>query len=81
MIAPRWSPDGRSLVATSSDMITMKLFDFKTQQWTIRHKGLVIFPTWSTDSQFIYFWGGETGATSYCDTFESASAVVRQSAL
>ena len=69
MIGPHWSPDGRSVVAISFDMITMKLFDFETQRWSIRHKGLVIFPTWSTDSQFIYFWGGETGATTYATIF------------
>jgi serine/threonine protein kinase len=69
MIGPYWSPDGRSVVAISFDMITMKLFDFETQRWSIRHKGLVIFPTWSTDSQFIYFWGGETGATTYATIF------------
>ncbi len=57
MTSPRWSPDGRFVVATSSDLRTMKLFDFKTQQWSILYKGLVIFPTWSMDSHSIYFMG------------------------
>jgi WD40-like Beta Propeller Repeat len=56
MFSPRWSPDGRRIVAVSFDLLTMKLFDLQTQQWSAVYKGsAAIFPTWSSDSHYIYF--------------------------
>jgi Tol biopolymer transport system component/DNA-binding winged helix-turn-helix (wHTH) protein len=53
---PRWSPDGRYLVAGSEDEIRLMIFDFKTQKWSgLPQKGLVDSPEWSRDSQLIYF--------------------------
>jgi WD40 repeat protein len=56
MTAPRWSPDGRRIVAQSYDLLTMKLFDVQTQQWSVLYKGgVTVFPTWSSDSRYIFF--------------------------
>ncbi len=56
MISPRWSPDGRWIVALSFDVMAMKLFDVNTQQWSVLYKGGgTVFPTWSSDSRYIYF--------------------------
>jgi DNA-binding winged helix-turn-helix (wHTH) protein/Tol biopolymer transport system component len=57
LFAPRWSPDGRYLEATSTeDREHLKIFDFKTEQWSeLPQKGTVDSPEWSHDSQFIYF--------------------------
>lgn len=34
----------------------MKIFDFETQRWSeVQPMGACSFPTWSSDSQFIYF--------------------------
>ena len=55
MISPRWSPDGRWIVAQSFDVKTMRLFDVKTQQWSVLYEGGSVFPTWSSDSRYIYF--------------------------
>jgi Tol biopolymer transport system component/predicted Ser/Thr protein kinase len=55
MTSPRWSPDGRWIVALSFDVQTMKLFDLKTQQWSVLYKGGTVSPTWSSDSRYIYF--------------------------
>jgi Tol biopolymer transport system component/DNA-binding winged helix-turn-helix (wHTH) protein len=54
---PRWSPDGRYLVAGESyDERKLKIFDFKTQQWsTLPQDGVVASPVWSRDSKFVYF--------------------------
>jgi len=54
---PRWSPDGRYLVAGESyDERKLKIFDFKTQQWsTLPQNGVVASPVWSRDSKSIYF--------------------------
>jgi Tol biopolymer transport system component/predicted Ser/Thr protein kinase len=56
MVAPRWSPDGRRIVAQSYDLLTIKLFDVQTQQWSVLYKGgVTVFPTWSSDSRYIFF--------------------------
>jgi Tol biopolymer transport system component len=55
MASPRWSPDGHWIVATSFDLLTMKIFDVETKQWSVLYKGEVAFPEWSKDSRFIYF--------------------------
>jgi Tol biopolymer transport system component len=56
MTVPRWSPDGRRIVAESYDFLTMKLFDVQTQQWSVLYKGgVTVFPTWSSDSRYIFF--------------------------
>ena len=58
LFSPRWSPDGRYIAALSPDNTTLKLFDFKTQQWTnwlVESAGAVSYPIWSADSQYIYF--------------------------
>ena len=39
LYAPRWSPDGRYIVAESSHMTALHLFDFQTQKWTELAKG------------------------------------------
>jgi Tol biopolymer transport system component/predicted Ser/Thr protein kinase len=56
MFSPRWSPDGRRIAAVSFDLLTMKLFDVQTQQWSVVYQGsAAIFPTWSSDSRYIFF--------------------------
>jgi serine/threonine protein kinase/Tol biopolymer transport system component len=55
LASPRWSPDGHWIVATSSDLLTMKVFDVKTKQWSVVYKGDAAFPSWSKDGRFIYF--------------------------
>ncbi|HMG02157.1 MAG TPA: winged helix-turn-helix domain-containing protein, partial [Edaphobacter sp.] len=54
--SPRWSPNGRFIAGLNAATGGMKIFDFETQRWSIvqltRGSG---WPTWSADSQFIYF--------------------------
>jgi Tol biopolymer transport system component len=53
---PRWSPDGRYLVAGSEDEMRLMLFDTRTQKWSeLPQKGVVDSPEWSRDGRFIYF--------------------------
>ena len=54
MWSPRWSPDGRYVVAKLGD--NLPLFDFATQRW--RNLPVDVdadFPAFSHDSRFIYF--------------------------
>ena len=58
LYSPRWSPDGRYVVAMPLDEKKLVLFDFATQQW----KDLAAFPhignpQWSPDSNYIYIDG------------------------
>jgi len=54
MFSPRWSPDGRYLVALTSDSSHMMLFDFSTQKWREIGKGTLSWINWSRDSQYVY---------------------------
>src|SRR5207249_3041825 len=54
LFSPRWSPDGRYLVALSLDFTKVMLFDFKTQTWSTWFTdaaGSVSYPLWSSDSK------------------------------
>jgi serine/threonine protein kinase/Tol biopolymer transport system component len=57
LFSPRLSPDGRYLAALSLDSSTLMLYDFASQKWSkwITEPGNVAYPSWSKDSQSIYF--------------------------
>ncbi len=53
--AIRWSPDGRYLAAMPFDSRSLMLFDFATQKWDEIAKISMGFPSWSKNSDYIYF--------------------------
>ena len=55
LFSPRWSPDGRYIVAMPVNSLSVVLFDFQTQKWTELIKGSTAFPNWSGDGKYIYF--------------------------
>jgi Tol biopolymer transport system component len=55
MFSPRWSPDGRYLVALRAHEQGLMVFDFKTRQWSVLVKELAGYPAWSHDGLFVYF--------------------------
>jgi hypothetical protein len=62
MWSPRWSPNGRFIAGLNTGLTGgMKVFDLETQRWSVLQRtGHCAFPTWSSDSRFIYFvhaWG------------------------
>jgi Tol biopolymer transport system component len=55
MYSPRWSPDGRYIVAMPLDSLSLVLFDFQSQKWSQLAKVRAGFPNWSRDGQYVYF--------------------------
>lgn len=56
MWSPRWSPDGRYVVAMMGGTESLTLLDFATQRWrTLPANGQTAFPAFSSDSHFVYF--------------------------
>jgi Tol biopolymer transport system component/DNA-binding winged helix-turn-helix (wHTH) protein len=65
--SPRWSPDGRYIVAETNDSKELKLFDVHMRQWRslVRLSNPIVgYTAWSKDSRFLYFnaYGGNTNA-------------------
>jgi serine/threonine protein kinase len=56
MWTPRWSPDGRYIVALSIDSQSLMLFDVRTQEWRplLEHIPDLNEPCWSHDGRFVY---------------------------
>jgi eukaryotic-like serine/threonine-protein kinase len=55
LYSPRWSPDGKYIVAMPADSLSLVLFDFNTQKWSQLAKVRAAFPNWSRDGQYVYF--------------------------
>ena len=54
LFSPRWSPDGRYILACSADSMKLVVFDFQTQRWTKLGTGPLGWLNWSRDGQFVY---------------------------
>jgi DNA-binding winged helix-turn-helix (wHTH) protein/Tol biopolymer transport system component len=52
--SPRWSPNGRFIEGSSYDS-GFEVFDIEKQRWTKLREIGGEFPTWSSDSKYIYF--------------------------
>ncbi len=55
--APRWSPDGRYILACPRDLDKLMLFDFKNRKWAELARISVGYPEFSRDGDYIYFLG------------------------
>jgi serine/threonine protein kinase len=54
LFSPRWSPDGRYIVAMPLESRSLMLFDFSTQKWDEIAKITCGFPNWSKNSDYVY---------------------------
>jgi Tol biopolymer transport system component len=64
LFSPRWSPDGRYLLALSVEgSHKLMLYDFKTQKWAewLTEANGVDYPQWSADSRYVYYDNFVTG--------------------
>jgi len=55
LFSPRWSPDGRYLLAITNDYQKLVLYDFTTKKWEDLAKMEVDYPNWSEDGKCVYF--------------------------
>jgi hypothetical protein len=64
--SPRWSPDGKFLVAETLDSQSLLTFEFKSRRWTqlagVREQ--IGYTSWSSDSKFVYYTTDSKGAST-----------------
>ena len=61
---PRWSPDGRYVVAVTVDLRKLMLFDFRAQKWSELVNGSLLFwPEWSADSKYVFYIADPHGSS------------------
>lgn len=53
--SPRWSPDGRYIAALAPNIDKLMIFDFESRNWTSFAKPNIGYPSWSHNSEYIYF--------------------------
>jgi Tol biopolymer transport system component len=53
--SPRWSPDGKSILAMSTDYAKLSIFDVESKTWANLLNTRSGYPCWSEDSQYVYF--------------------------
>ena len=61
LFSPRWSPDGKFVVALPFDATRLMLFDFQTQKWTELMRSSIGWPQWSGDGKYVYVMGYRGG--------------------
>ena len=60
-LSPRWSPDGRFIVAVHSGNQCLYLFEFSTAKWQRLTEVASAYPNWSRDAKHVYFVSSATG--------------------
>ncbi len=55
LFAPRWSPDGRYIVAQPADQHKLLLFDFTSNKWADLAELPATYFSWSRESKYVYF--------------------------
>jgi serine/threonine protein kinase len=54
LFSPRWSPDGKYIVAITSDSTRLMLFNVQTQSWSELARGSMGWLNLSKDGQYVY---------------------------
>jgi Tol biopolymer transport system component/predicted Ser/Thr protein kinase len=76
LFSPRWSPDGRYLLALDFNIGTTKLllFDFHTQKWSdwVTDPDGVAYPAWTSDSGYVEYYNSSAWRVKLGDTHPEA---------
>jgi|GEM_PF-106164 len=57
LFSPRWSPNGRYIVAMPTDSRALMLYDFKKRSWSVLATAVAYsYPCWSRSGDSIYTW-------------------------
>jgi eukaryotic-like serine/threonine-protein kinase len=55
LFSPRWSPDGRNILAMTADYQKLRIFDRTTKKWEDLIRVPSAYPDWSHDGKYVYF--------------------------
>jgi len=55
LYSPRWSPDGRHLLALTADFQKLVVYDFAAGKWENVSQVRPSYPNWSKDGRYVYF--------------------------
>jgi eukaryotic-like serine/threonine-protein kinase len=55
LFSPRWSPDGRYLLAITDNYQKLMLYDFTLRKWEVLADMEADYPSWSQDGKCVYF--------------------------
>ncbi len=67
--SPRWSPDGKSVVAANTELNALMLYEIASRKWSElirRSSGTIIgYPQWSGDGKLVYYGSMQPGHAVY----------------